>query len=224
MSLQGEIMALNTFLFRTVSCAALLMASQPALAQTATPSNGTQTDQTEVVIVTARKRSENLQDVPLSISVLNAATIERKGIDSIDDVASLTPGLTFDVGLLPTDTRISLRGLQAVRGRPNVAILVDGVDTSSENFSVAGGGILANLKLVDVERIEVVKGPQNVLYGRAAFSGAVNYITRRPSREREANVTVDPELIGGIKIIVGDTVIDASVKAQLQNLAYTLTA
>jgi iron complex outermembrane recepter protein len=191
MSLQGETMALNTFLFRTVSCAALVMAAQPALAQTAAPTTGPQTDQQEVVIVTARKRTENLQDVPLSISVLNAAAIERKGVDSVDDVASLTPGLTFDVGLLPTDTRISLRGVQAVRGRPNVAVLVDGVDTSSENFSVAGGGILANLKLVDVERIEVVKGPQNVLYGRAAFSGAINYITRRPSREREANMSVE---------------------------------
>jgi iron complex outermembrane recepter protein len=182
-------MALNTTLFRSVSCLALLMTAQPALAQTAATSP--QTEQEEVVIVTARKRTENLQDVPLAISVLNAAAIERKGIDSVDRVANLTPGLTFDLGLLPTDTRIAIRGVQAVRGRPNVAILIDGVDTSSENFSVAGGGILANLRLVDVERIEIVKGPQNVLYGRSAFAGAINYITRRPAREREANASVE---------------------------------
>ena len=184
-------MASNTFLFHTVSCAALLLAAQPALSQSASPSTSPQADQQEVVIVTARKRTENLQDVPLSISVLNAAAIERRGIDSIEKVADLTPGLTFDVGLLPTDTRISIRGVQAVRGRPNVAILVDGVDTSSENFSVAGGGVLANLKLIDVERIEVVKGPQNVLYGRSAFAGAINYITRRPAREREGNMSAE---------------------------------
>jgi iron complex outermembrane recepter protein len=186
---QGEAMALNTILFRSVSCIALLASAQPALAQAAATTP--QTEQEEVVIVTARKRTENLQDVPLAISVLGAAAIERKGIDSVDRVANLTPGLTFDLGLLPTDTRIAIRGVQAIRGRPNVAILIDGVDTSSENFSVAGGGILANLRLVDVERIEVVKGPQNVLYGRSAFAGAINYITRRPAREREANVSVE---------------------------------
>jgi iron complex outermembrane recepter protein len=143
----------------------------------------------ETIIVTARKRQERAQDVPLSIGVINAADVEAKRIDDIDRVANLTPGLTFDVGLLPTDTRVSIRGLQAVRGRPNVAILVDGIDTSSENFGVAGGGILANLRLVDVERIEIVKGPQNVLYGRSAFAGAINYITKRPSETFEAAIT-----------------------------------
>jgi iron complex outermembrane recepter protein len=143
----------------------------------------------ETIIVTARKRLERAQDVPLSIGVINAADVEAKRIDDIDRVANLTPGLTFDVGILPTDTRVSIRGLQAVRGRPNVAILVDGIDTSSENFGVAGGGILANLRLVDVERIEVVKGPQNVLYGRSAFAGAINYITKRPSETFEASVS-----------------------------------
>jgi outer membrane receptor protein involved in Fe transport len=146
---------------------------------------------TETVIVTARKRQERAQDVPLSIGVINAAEVEAKRITDIDRVANLTPGLTFDVGLLPTDTRIAIRGLQAVRGRPNVAILVDGIDTSSENFGVAGGGILANLRLVDVERVEVVKGPQNVLYGRSAFAGAVNYITKRPTDTLSGTASVE---------------------------------
>jgi iron complex outermembrane recepter protein len=135
----------------------------------------------DIIIVTARKRAESVQDVPLSIGVLGADAIERKGIDGPGDVAAQTPGLTFDVGLVPSDTRVSIRGLQATRGRPNVAILIDGIDSSSENFGVAGGGLLANLRLVDVERIEVVKGPQTVLYGRSAFAGAINYISRRPS-------------------------------------------
>jgi iron complex outermembrane recepter protein len=146
---------------------------------------------TETVIVTARKRQERAQDIPLSIGVIGAADVEAKRVTDIDRVANLTPGLTFDVGLLPTDTRVSIRGLQAVRGRPNVAILVDGIDTSSENFSVAGGGILANLRLVDVERVEVVKGPQNVLYGRSAFAGAINYITKRPTDQFEASVSAE---------------------------------
>jgi outer membrane receptor protein involved in Fe transport len=141
------------------------------------------------ILVTARKRDERLQDVPLSISVLGADAIIRKNIENITDVASQTPGLTFDVGLVPSDTRIAIRGIQAVRGRPNVAILVDGIDTSSENFGVAGGGVFANLRLIDVERIEVVKGPQNVLYGRSAFAGAVNYVTKRSRDKFEADIS-----------------------------------
>ncbi len=141
------------------------------------------------IIVTARKRVESVQDVPIAIGVLSEEAIERKGIDGPADVANQTPGLTFDVGLVPSDTRVSIRGLQATRGRPNVAILVDGVDTSSENFGVAGGGILANLRLVDVARIEVVKGPQTVLYGRSAFAGAINYISKRPGDELEGSVS-----------------------------------
>ena len=132
------------------------------------------------IIVSARKRDENLQDVPIAINVLSAAAIDRKGIDGPDDVANQTPGLTFDVGLVPSDTRISIRGLQATRGRPNVAILIDGVDTSSENFGVAGGGILANLRLVDVERIEVIKGPQATLFGTASAVGAISLTSARP--------------------------------------------
>ncbi|MFM2411450.1 MAG: hypothetical protein RL481_2278, partial [Pseudomonadota bacterium] len=141
------------------------------------------------IIVTARKREESVQDVPIAINVLSEDAINSKGINGPEDVANLTPGLTFDVGLVPSDTRVSIRGLQATRGRPNVAILIDGVDTSSENFGVAGGGILANLRLVDVGRIEVVKGPQTVLYGRSAFAGAINYVSKRPGDELEGSVS-----------------------------------
>jgi iron complex outermembrane recepter protein len=186
----------NIFL-ASVGVAALSLGATPVwanadtLASEAEAAADTADRQVETVIVTARKRQERLQDVPLSIGVISAADVEGKRINDVSRVADLTPGLTFDVGLLPTDTRISIRGLQAVRGRPNVAILVDGIDTSSENFGVAGGGVLANLRFVDVERIEVVKGPQNVLYGRSAFAGAINYITRRPSDEFEASVSAE---------------------------------
>jgi iron complex outermembrane recepter protein len=187
---------MRKYLFASVGLIALSLATSPVYADEAAsdaqPSDAAATSGekiTETVIVTARKRQERAQDVPLSIGVISASDVEAKRINDIDSVANLTPGLTFDVGLLPTDTRVSIRGLQAVRGRPNVAILVDGIDTSSENFGVAGGGILANLRLVDVERIEVVKGPQNVLYGRSAFAGAINYITKRPGTEFEATIS-----------------------------------
>ncbi len=177
-------------LLASVSLAVFAVGSSPAHAQSAPGENVTEEDgNVGDIIVTARKREESVQDVPLAIKVLTSDVIERKGVDGPGDVANLTPGLTFDVGLVPSDTRISIRGLQATRGRPNVAILIDGVDSSSENFGVAGGGVLANLRLVDVERIEVVKGPQTVLYGRSAFAGAINYVSKRPGNDFEGTVS-----------------------------------
>ncbi|QMW22878.1 TonB-dependent receptor [Sandaracinobacteroides saxicola] len=133
------------------------------------------------IIVTARKRSENLQDVPLAIRAITADTIEREGVVRIDDIARRTAGLTFDIGGFPNDTRPALRGMQAERGRPSVAVLIDGQDLSGENLSIAGGSASLNAALFDLERIEVVKGPQSTLYGRSAFAGAINYITAPPS-------------------------------------------
>jgi iron complex outermembrane recepter protein len=184
----------RSILLATVSLggAAVIAMPSAALAQAA-PAAAEEEDVGNIIIVTARKRAESVQDVPLSMGVLGADAITRKNIDGPGDVAAQTPGLTFDVGIVPSDTRISIRGLQANRGRPNVAILVDGIDSSSENFGVAGGGLLANLRLVDVERIEVVKGPQTVLYGRSAFAGAINYISKRPTDEREISLS----LMGG---------------------------
>jgi iron complex outermembrane recepter protein len=181
---------MRKLLLASVGFTAMSWVATPVWADAVTSAEADEA-RTETVIVTARKRQERLQDVPLSIAVISAADVEGKRISDIDSVANLTAGLTFDVGLLPTDTRVSIRGLQTVRGRPNVAILVDGIDTSSENFAVAGGGILANLRLVDIERIEVVKGPQNVLYGRSAFAGAINYITKRPSEKFEATASAE---------------------------------
>jgi outer membrane receptor protein involved in Fe transport len=85
----------------------------------------------------------------------------------------------FDQDFGANDTRPSIRGLPATRGRPPVGILIDGIDVSSEAIATAGGGNLLNLRLLDLERIEVVKGPQSALYGRVAFGGAVNYVTAR---------------------------------------------
>ncbi len=136
--------------------------------------------QLDEIIVTARKVEERLQEVPLSILVVGEDRINRDGIGRLEDVARLVPGLTFDLGAFPNDTRPAIRGMQAERGRPSVAILLDGQDVGGENLYIAGGSSSLNTRLLDLERIEVVKGPQSVLYGRSAFSGAINYISKRP--------------------------------------------
>ncbi len=142
------------------------------------------------VIVTARKRSENIQNVPLAISVFDDAVIQDRGITRVEDLAALSPGLTFDTGLSRADTRPAIRGLQAERGRPSVAILLDGQDVSGQGF-VVGATSSVNVSLVDLERIEVVRGPQSVLYGRSAFGGAINYVSKRPSFDWESQLTAD---------------------------------
>ncbi len=134
----------------------------------------------EEVLVTARKKVENLQSVPIAIDAFTEQMLDEKAITTLEDVARYSSSLTFDVGVLPNDTRPVIRGLNITRGRPNVGILVDGIDISSETLTVAGGGAFANLSLLDLERVEVIKGPQSVTYGRSAFAGAVNYVTKRP--------------------------------------------
>jgi len=135
------------------------------------------------VIVTARKREESRQDIPVAVTAFGDLQIERGAIRSIDDVADLTPSLQFDQGFWPSDTRVSIRGLFARAGRPSAAVLVDGIDAMSEALESAGGSSMLNTRLLDIERIEVVKGPQSALYGRGAFAGAINYVTRRPDME-----------------------------------------
>ena len=163
-----------------VMSAVLAMEAAPALAQRAV----------EEIIVTARKRTENLQEIPLAITAFTADTLERKGLNNLEDVVRLTPGMQFDQGTFPQDIRVVLRGLSPTQGRPNVAILLDGVDVSSESVQSAGGSLLINPRLFDMARIEIVKGPQSALYGRSAFAGAINYITKKPSNEWERSVSL----------------------------------
>jgi len=147
--------------------------------------------QVEEIVVTVSKKSESLQDVPMSVTAFSSADIERKGIKSISDIALLTSSIQFDESFAQSDTRIVVRGLSPSRGRQNIATLVDGVDVSSESITSSGGSLLLNTRLMDVERIEVVLGPQMALYGRSAFNGAIQYITKDASEEFETDIRFD---------------------------------
>jgi iron complex outermembrane receptor protein len=134
------------------------------------------------IVVTARNRKERLADVPISITALDAGQITRQKVQTFADIARLDSSLVFDKGSGLQDTRPVIRGLPSSRGRPPVGILIDGVDASTESMGAsAGGSTLLNTRAVEVERIEVVKGPQSALYGRVAFGGAINYVTKKPS-------------------------------------------
>jgi len=169
--------------------------------------------QIEEVVVTTRKREENLQDIPLAVSAITAEQIQRQGISSLSDVVESQPSVQFDQSYGPADNRITVRGLSNTRGRSNVAFLIDGIDVTTENLISAGSGLLANRRLLsDVERIEVVKGPQSALFGRSAFAGAISYITKEPGDVFGGRVNLDigdygrRTIDGGISGPVTDTI------------------
>jgi outer membrane receptor protein involved in Fe transport len=109
----------------------------------------------------------------------------------LNDVTKLDPSLIFDKGFAPDDIRVVVRGIDNGRGRPVVATIIDGVDISSEALATAGASQLISPTLIDIERIEIVKGPQIALYGRTAFAGAISYVTKGASEELEINTSVE---------------------------------
>lgn len=182
-----------------LAASGLLSASDVAAAQelaTASSVDGTALAEPSIlvdpeIVVTARKRDELLQNVPIAIRVIDERTIEREGLRTVEDLSRRVPGLTYDLGGFLNDTRPAVRGMQSERGRPSVAILLDGLDLSGENMVIAGGGAAVNTLLFDLDRIEVVKGPQSVLWGRNAFAGAINFVSREPQHKLEGRVNAD---------------------------------
>lgn len=132
----------------------------------------------EEIVVTARKSAESLQTVPVAITAFTAEDIEAAGIRDLRDVAALTPGLVFDTMIGEYLAIPTIRGLtqnDVFGDVNNVEIFLDGVNVSGRS------GL--NFNLLDVERIEVVKGPQSALYGRNSFAGAINFVTRPAPHE-----------------------------------------
>lgn len=176
------------------------------------------------VIVTVRRIEEIQATVPLTIRVLDEEEIVRSGITDLRDVARLTPGMTFDLGGFPNDTRPAVRGMQAERGRPSVAVMLDGLDLSGENLAISGGGAGVVPDLIDLERIEVVKGPQTVLYGRNAFAGAVNYVSKKPTDNLEGQVILEGAQYGHRRAVgmIGGPIVEGLMSYRV-NLAYRET-
>ena len=130
----------------------------------------------EEVTVTARKRSENLQEIPDSVTVFNTELIRDARIENIKDFAELTPNLNVSSNWRQGLNFISIRGLITPQvGEAPLSFVVDGITVPNLEF--------VNQGLHDIERIEVLRGPQGALYGKNAIGGAINIITRQPSDE-----------------------------------------
>ena len=131
-------------------------------------------DRLDEVLVTARRREERLLDVPDSVTALSAATIQSAHITTVKDVALRVPNFSLVEGQQPGAELLNVRGVcQARNGDPPVAVAVDGVQISN--------AVQISQALFDVERIEVLKGPQGAVYGRNAIGGAINITTCAPT-------------------------------------------
>jgi len=143
----------------------------------------------EEVVVTARKRDESLQEVPIAITAFTEQTIRKAGIERPADFISLMPNVTIVDTANVGDTQVSIRGIVSTRDAESTfAYVVDGVLSTNPNSF--------NEELVDVQQIEVLKGPQGALYGRNAVAGAVLVTTKEPGEEFEGSIRVgvgDPE-------------------------------
>jgi iron complex outermembrane receptor protein len=139
------------------------------------------------IVVTARRREERLQDVPDAITAISSTTIVNSGIAGVDDFARLVPNLTFRNGKAFSggDIRMSMRGIgNGQQGWPSVSFMVDGVPVDS--LDNLGGGNYG-----DLERIEILRGPQSAVYGANAIAGAINIVTRDPTDTLSGNITAE---------------------------------
>lgn len=159
-------------------CSAAIFATLPMAAhgQAESSGSGTQRWETEIV-VTAQKRAENIQDVPISIVAMGTESLENRGIKGISDLGSTVPDLQIVAHPnSATSQRIFIRGVGANDDQftldPAAAVYVDGV------YVARSQGLSADT--AEIERIEVLRGPQGTLYGRNATGGAVNIITKSP--------------------------------------------
>ncbi|MBB5709960.1 TonB-dependent receptor [Sphingomonas xinjiangensis] len=160
----------RTLLALSTAAGALMLAST-ARAQEVAPD--------EEIVVTAQKREQTLQDIPQSISVVSAQRLERQQATNFVDYAALVPGLSLQQAT-PGETRVVLRGINTGGASPTTAIYIDetpfGASTGQSNGAVLAGDI----DPFDLERVEVLRGPQGTLYGANSLGGVVRFITVAP--------------------------------------------
>jgi iron complex outermembrane receptor protein len=176
-------MNMSLSLMLTVSALAI---AAPAVAQVAAPvapaeavvGESEDPNSTDVV-VTARKRNETLKDVPVAATVVSGDVIEKRGLASVRDIATLTPGLNIN-GDGAGRAFVSIRGVGVTlvdSVQPGVGIFLDGIYQPNTSY--------LNNPLLDVERVEVLRGPQGTLYGKNTLGGAINVITKVPTNDPE---------------------------------------
>jgi len=185
----------------TVSAMSLLAFANPALAQKATAdapdqpieTNSSPTPATGDIIVTGTRRAESVRDVPFNIQAISADTLAKTGATDIADFARTVPGLSITDGGARDGLKLVLRGLRTgdeVELQPTTTVYVDEVP-----MDMPYRGVPLDLKLIDIDRVEVLRGPQGTLFGGGAIGGTLRYISKKPNTE-ELEGRVGGELSG----------------------------
>jgi len=168
---------MNQYLiFRDTAFCACLLALLVTSPLVSAPALGDQV--IEEIVVTARKRNENLQDVPAAVSAFNAVELEERGIDNLIEIGRLTPNITVNetTGIAAGAMQVYIRGIGYEAGYdPGVGVYVDDVYLSRPSGAL--------IDVYDIERIEVLKGPQGHLYGRNTIGGTIKYVSAEPDDE-----------------------------------------
>lgn len=177
-----KIQKLHMSVCTAAMAASIAMIAQPAFAQDNSAADGK--DANGEIIVTAQKRAENVQAVPLAVSVISPTQLEAAGVRQFQDLAKVAPSLTIRPAEHPVNSNVSLRGVGTfafgIGVEPSVAVMVDEVPLAFQ--------ARAFTDLPDVERIEVLRGPQSTLYGKSASAGLINIITRNPTDTFSARI------------------------------------
>jgi iron complex outermembrane receptor protein len=164
----------------TALAIAAVLAAGAAQAQQA-PTDSAQLDE---ITITATKREESLQDVPVAVSVVSGAALEQGNLNSLEAIQSRIPTLNFRANASNKDTSLFIRGVGTISTspgiEPTVSTVVDGVV-----YSRAG---MATLDLMDVERLEVLRGPQGTLFGKNASAGVINIVSRPIASETRGSI------------------------------------
>ena len=181
----------STILSRSLLLSCALLASGQVLAQAAptqpTDSQGTgsqmaeqgtaQDDTSNDIVVTAQKREQRVQDVPLAVQVLTGDTLQAQGVRQFADLTKASPSLVINPSEQPVNNSISIRGIGTFAFspsvEPSVAVQIDDVPVQFLARAFAD--------LSDIERVEILRGPQSTLYGRSASAGLINIVTQGPT-------------------------------------------
>jgi iron complex outermembrane receptor protein len=151
---------------------ATLLNTHDAVAQSAVEG----TDQIQEIVVTAQKREQRIQDIPISVSAISGDDIDRLGARDFHDILLSIPGVSYSSSE-PGQSRYSIRGISTAASSPTVGIYLNDIALISIGTSFSGA---ADPMLVDIDRVEVLKGPQGTLYGGSAMGGAIKYVSREP--------------------------------------------
>jgi iron complex outermembrane receptor protein len=192
-------MSSQSILLRSAILAALGAVSMPLAAQDTEDADDRALD---TIVVTAQKREQSLQDVPIVVTTISAQLLQDTGVEDIKDLTLLTPGLIVTSTTSETVTTARIRGIGTVGDNPglesSVGVVIDGVYRPRNGVSFGDLG--------ELERIEVLKGPQGTLFGKNTSAGVINVVTKRPSFEFGSQVELtagDYGELGGSASITG---------------------